>query len=181
LTVGGSADFFEDGIKDRNQFNPKFGVTWNPFSATTLRAAVFRTLKRTLVADQTVEPTQVAGFNQFFDDFNSTESWRYGIAADQKFSKDIYGGIEYSRRNLNVPTEVNSASPAASVTVVQRLNWEERLGRAYLYWAPHPWLGLSGEYQYERFDREASPSVSGERTLQRIAFPWESVFTIRLD
>ena len=66
----GSGDFFNgdsDAEDDTDQFNPKFGVTWNPFTNTTLRAAAFRTLKRTLITDQTLEPTQVAGFNQFFD------------------------------------------------------------------------------------------------------------------
>jgi hypothetical protein len=34
LTIGGSADFVNDAkgtLLDRNQFNPKFGVTYNPF------------------------------------------------------------------------------------------------------------------------------------------------------
>jgi hypothetical protein len=96
LTVGGSADFFEGADVDQNQVNPKLGLTWTPFPKTTLRSAVFRTLKRTLTTDQTLEPTQVAGFNQFFDDAEGTESWRYGIAIDQNFTKDIYGGAEYS-------------------------------------------------------------------------------------
>jgi hypothetical protein len=28
------------------------------------------------------------------------------------------------------------------------------VGRAYLYWTPHNWLALSGEYLYEKFERE---------------------------
>jgi len=81
LTIGGSGDFFDgdsDAEKDKDQFNPKFGITWNPLPNTTLRAAAFRTLKRTLITDQTIEPTQVAGVNQFFDDNNATDAWRYG-------------------------------------------------------------------------------------------------------
>ena len=58
-------------VEDTNQFNPKFGIIWNPFPGTTVRAAAFRVLKRTLITDQTLEPTQVAGFNQFFDDNES--------------------------------------------------------------------------------------------------------------
>ena len=85
-----------------NQFNPKFGLVWNPFPSTTVRAAVFRVLKRTLITDQTLEPTQVAGFNQFFDDINATKSWRYGVAIDQKFSLNVYGGVEFSKRDLTV-------------------------------------------------------------------------------
>ena len=76
------------------------GIRW---PGTTARAAVFRVLKRTLIADQTLEPTQVAGFNQFFDDVNLTESWRYGVALDQKFTGHLFGGFEFSKRDLTVP------------------------------------------------------------------------------
>ena len=70
---------------------------------TSIRAAAFRTLKRTLLTDQTLEPTQVAGFNQFFDDPDGTEAWRYGVGWDQKFSGNIFGGVEYAIRDLTVP------------------------------------------------------------------------------
>ena len=81
FTLGISGDFTDGASPDVSgihQFNPKFGVTWNPFPDTTLRAAVFRVLKRTLITNQTLEPTQVAGFNQFFDDINGTDALRYG-------------------------------------------------------------------------------------------------------
>ena len=76
---------------------------WNPLPSTTFAVRLFRVLKRKLITDQTLEPTQVAGFNQFFDDINGTEAWRYGVAIDQKFTKEIFGGIEYSGRNLKIP------------------------------------------------------------------------------
>ena len=63
VTVGGSGDFQDaddELTKDRDQFNPKLGFTWNPFQDTTVRGAAFRVLKRTLITDQTIEPTQVA-------------------------------------------------------------------------------------------------------------------------
>ncbi len=152
-TIGGSGDFLRGEIVDRNQFNPKFGVTWTPFPSTTLRAGVVRILTRTLVTNQTIEPTQVAGFNQFFDDAAGTDSWRYGGAIEQRFLKNLYAGVEYSRRNLNVPFERFAKPPGPPLSETVQVDWEERLGRAYLYWAPHPWLGLSVEYLYERFDR----------------------------
>jgi tetratricopeptide (TPR) repeat protein len=151
-TLGGSGDFFDTknpGSLDTNQFNPKFGVTWEPISGTTLRGAVFRALKRTLITDQTLEPTQVAGFNQFYDDQESTRSWRYGAAIDQKFLQTLYGGVEFAKRDLEVPTLVVDATTGLSE--VQRFDWTEYLGRAYLFWTPHPWLALSAEYLYERF------------------------------
>lgn len=153
LTIGGSADFFNGPETDTNQFNPKFGVTWNVFPATTLRAAAFRTLKRTLSTNQTLEPTQVAGFNQFFDDLDATDAWNYGIAVDQKFSKTIYGGAEYSQRDLEYPSFVLPKDPEAALEL-QHLNGKERFGRAYLYWTPHKWIALSAEYHYEKTEMD---------------------------
>jgi hypothetical protein len=123
--------------------NPKFGLTWTPFSGTTLRGALFRTLKRTLLTDQTLEPTQVAGFNQFYDDGEGTDAWRYGFGLDQKIMDRLHAGVEFAKRELSVPV---SAFFTGEVTTEEA---EEVLGRAYLYWAPHRWLALSPEYQYE--------------------------------
>jgi outer membrane receptor protein involved in Fe transport len=158
FTIGASADFFERDRKesdnldmDEDQFNPKFGITWNPIPTTTLRAAAFRTLRRPLLTKQTLEPTQVAGFNQFFDDGEGSDSWRYGIAIDQKFAANLYGGVEFSKREIDVPYQFYSffASPS-----VQETDWEEELIRGYLYWTPLSWLALSAEYQYEDLDRD---------------------------
>jgi tetratricopeptide (TPR) repeat protein len=167
FTIGGSGDFLHGGIIDENQFNPKFGVTWNPFSGTTLRGAVFRVFKRTLLTDQTLEPTQVAGFNQFFDDAEGTKSCNYGAAIDQKFFKNLYGGLEYSGRKLDVPF---LSSTGFGPLEVHEVDWKEQLGRAYLYWTPHPWFGLSAEYQYERFDREKE-FVAGIRNVKTHRIP----------
>jgi tetratricopeptide (TPR) repeat protein len=153
LTIGASGDFLDTdskNTKEQDQFNPKFGITWNPVPNTTLRGAVFRVLKRTLITDQTLEPTQVAGFNQFFDDVNATDSWRYGGAIDQKFSESLYGGAEYTYRDLEVPFN----DITASTIELRESDWEEQLFRAYLFWTPHKWLALSAEYQYEELERE---------------------------
>ena len=150
FTLGASADFFDDGDSEINQFNPKLGVTWNPVPSTTLRGAVFRTLQRALVSSQTIEPTNVAGFNQLFFAREGEEAWRYGLGLDHKFSSSLYGGGEFSWRDLEVPfTPLPPAPPA-----IQRVDWEERLGRAYLYWAPHDLAAFSAEYLFERFDRD---------------------------
>jgi outer membrane receptor protein involved in Fe transport len=154
-TLGGSADFFKDSLesyRDRNQFNPKAGVTWTPLSGTTIRAAAFRVLRRTLpFTSQTIEPTQVAGFNQFFSDPGGTESWRYGVALDQRITDNLFAGAEYSWRDLDVPTSVTD--PVAG-TLFKRLAWKERLGRVYFYWTTHPWMALTADYLYERHERE---------------------------
>lgn len=154
-TIGGSGDLFEGGFIDSDQFNPKLGLTWNPIQNTTLRFVAFRALKRTLISNQTLEPTQVAGFNQFFDDGEGTEAWTYGVAIDQKFTDNLFVGMEYAKRDLKVPFEdwFSPPPPAPLVYMVKETDWEEELGRAYLYWIPHRWIALTGEYYYEEIDR----------------------------
>jgi Flp pilus assembly protein TadD len=138
----------------RNQANPKAGITWALKSGTTLRAAYFKTLTRTLVTDQTLEPTQVAGFNQFFDETSATEAKVYGGGIDQKFGSKVFGGAEYSRRELTIPFTQINVSPDGSATVtVQRTDGDERLGRVYLFAAPHRWVTFGAEYQYEKLER----------------------------
>jgi outer membrane receptor protein involved in Fe transport len=154
FTLGLSYDHADSEFLDEveNQFNPKVGVVWNPLPNTTVRAAAFRVLKRTLITQQTLEPTQVAGFNQFYDDGDLTESWRYGVAVDQKITKRIFGGIEASKRELEVPFldfTVDAESPP-----VRKSGWNEYLARGYLFWAPHYWLTLRAEYIFERLKRQ---------------------------
>ena len=158
-TLGASADHLQDRAIDLDidRINPKLGLTWNPHSSTTIRAAAFRVLTRTLVTNQTLEPTQVAGFNQFFDDVGGTEGWRYGTGVDQKLSSMFYGGMEFSNRDLDVPyihTDTDT---------VRDSDWREQLGRIYFYLTPLDCLGLSLEYQFERIDR--APENSGEEAL----------------
>jgi tetratricopeptide (TPR) repeat protein len=153
LTLGASGDFFGTdvpGAKNSRQFNPKFGISWNPAAATTIRGAVFRTLKRTLITNQTLEPTQVAGFNQFFDDLNATKSWRYGIAVDQKLPGGVFGGVEYTFRDSEVPFVGSTAGGIAQ----REVDWKEKLLRAYLFWTPHDRVALNAGYEWERLERE---------------------------
>lgn len=152
VTVGGSGDFLDSDSEElgvRNQFNPKVGVSWEPWSGTVFRAAGFRTLKRTLVTDQTLEPTQVAGFNQFFDDINGTTAWRYGGAVDQRVTRDVHVGVEVTKGDLEVPF-INFATGSP---VPGRVPWQEAQGRIYGLWTPREWLALRSEYQYERAQR----------------------------
>jgi outer membrane receptor protein involved in Fe transport len=138
------------------QPNPKLGLVWRVTPSTTVRLAAFRGLKRNLLTKQTIEPTQVAGFNQFFDDFTGAEARRYGIAIDQKFNTDLYGGLEFSARELTIPIDSTST-----------INWDERSYRGYLNWSPNNQLSATIAYQLEEFMRDERVSnVPGTTTHQ---------------
>jgi tetratricopeptide (TPR) repeat protein len=166
-TIGGSVDIFDDDeTKDRHQFNPKFGLLVTPFTGTSLRAAVFRTVKRSLAGQQTIEPTQVAGFNQFYDDLNGASSWRYGLAVDQTISPKVHGGIEYSTRDID--------SPSFDIRTFEIVDsdWIERLTRAYLYWTPNALFAMSAEYLFEEFHRENYyTGIAAVKELKTHRFP----------
>lgn len=142
-TLGISLDVLDDSlfVDILRRVNPKFGVLWNVTADTVIRGAVFKTLRRSLLANQTLEPTQIAGFNQFFDDFNGTESSRWGIGVDHRFTRSFSAGFEFSKRDLDIPSV---GFPPEE--------WEETAYRAYLLWAPHPrWTGTV-EYLREDFE-----------------------------
>lgn len=151
-TLGASGDWFDGALDKRDQLNPKVGLTWNLESGTTLRAAAFRALKRSLIADQTLEPTQVAGFNQFFDDPDGTDAWRYGLGVDQQLSATLFTGLEWSRRDLD-HIAYQDVDVVTGATSVREVDWREEIWRAYLYWAPHPRWALKAEFLREEFER----------------------------
>ena len=164
LTAGASFDNVSGDLaeQERNQFNPKFGLIWRPLPTTTVRAAAFKSLKRTLITDQTLEPTQVSGFNQFYDDADLTEAWRIGGAIDQKLGKNALVGFEYSGRDLTVPLFGLDGSVAQAA-------WTERVTRAYLFATPHPWVGLRAQYVRESFERPEGLGVGfPELTTDRL-------------
>ena len=154
-TLGVSYDAFkfENDIK-KNPINPKLGLIWKPMSSTTFRAALFRAMNITGLSNQTIEPTQIAGFNQFFDDPTGTVAWRYGAAIDHKFSNNFSAGLEYTERKLDVPD-----------TAFRSVNWSEQLGRAYLYVTPSDLSSVGVEYFYERFNRDENALSLGVRNV----------------
>ena len=146
-----------------NKFNPKLGLTWRALENTTLRAAAFQTVARNWSTSQTIEPTQVAGFNQFYNDAFGTKSTNYGLALDQVFTADLAAGVEYSWRDLTVPNFLQSD--------YNTTNWDLDVGRAYLYWTPALRVAASAEYLYEDF--KLNQSFTGE-------FPATQIHTQRV-
>lgn len=173
-TFGVDYSSYDDGETDGDQFSPKFGAVWQITGTTSIHAAAFRTLMRMLTpSQQTIEPTQVAGFNQFFDDLHGTDTWHYGIGADHTFSPSLYGGIEYFKRDIEFPfmrQEQLSPSPTL-VFVRQTSRWVENTSRAYAYWAPNSFMAASLEFFHENYNRGTTygnPSGISKTDIYRV-------------
>lgn len=110
-----------------------------------MRAAAFDTIKPALVVNQTIEPTEVAGFNQLFDDGNGTKATRTGIGLDGSPGRNVRLGAEASRRRMEVPILNADTLTLSSVEQAR----EDNIG-AYLNWALHPNWSLSIAAEYER-------------------------------
>lgn len=130
-TLGLSYDLFTNSTShSTDKINPKFGLQWDINQYVKLRAAWFETTKSELIGQQSLEPTQIAGFNQFYDDFNATRSRRMGFGLDAKFNGKLFGGFEVSNRLFKSPQDAHF------------IKFEEDLYRAYLYWTPHTYWAM---------------------------------------
>jgi tetratricopeptide (TPR) repeat protein len=141
-TLGLGTEIFDHGLQSgtERKVSPKLGLLWSLGPDTLFRAAAFKILKRSFLAGQTLEPTQVAGFNQLFDDLDGTWATRLGLGLDHRFGATLVGGGEASKRSLAVPT-----------MGLGTLDWKESTYRAYLLWTPHPRWTATLEYFREDF------------------------------
>lgn len=171
-TLGLSYDGFSQGPLDIDRINPKAGLQWDITEDVRLRLAYLRTVKRALISDQTLEPTHVAGFNQFFDDVDGTRTERFGAALDVTLSDTLYGGVEVSRRNLEVPTIVPMGPGPPVIVEDQR----ENAARAYLYWAPDPRWAFRFEAAYEDIERDPLAPLPLPTSVETISFPVSAAY-----
>jgi cytochrome c-type biogenesis protein CcmH/NrfG/opacity protein-like surface antigen len=153
LTIGASYDDYDDQVFfETTSFNPKLGLRWMPTSDLTFRAAAFKTLKPALVDNRTLEPTQIAGFNQFFDDINATKAWRYGAGLDWRVTPRLALGAEATWRTLEEPVLSVDIETGDPIQISE--DRDEQLHRLYAYWAPTVRIALTGELIYDLFTSE---------------------------
>jgi len=160
-TVGVSYDDYDEDALEVEEVSPKFGVQWNITSDLRFRSALFQTVKPALVSNRTIEPTQIAGFNQLFDDANATQSRVYGVGLDWRAKDNLLVGAEAVWRELEVPIFVNSG-------VVSQPQ-DEYVVRAYVNWAPMAELAVSGELVYDRFEAEQGLTAASSRFPEKLA------------
>ena len=151
ITSGLGVDAVREGNRTperHTQASPKLGVTWTVRSGTIVRGAVFRTLKRLFIAGQTIEPTNIAGFDQFFDDANGTKSWRYGVGVGQRVSRRVFAGAELTYR-------MNSSPLTDPMNQVTYEDYQEGSVRTYVYATIGNRLATSIEWHRDRFESPA--------------------------
>jgi hypothetical protein len=156
-------DAVKDSLIDEVRVNPKLGITWQPFDGMIFRSAAFRATKRSLITDQTIEPTQVAGFNQFFDDPNSADVWRYGLGLDREWSS-VRLGLEYVQRELEIPVKETSG-------LVRFSDKQELQGRAYLYWSISPRVVFTTDYLFSSSSQSVQTVLDGALLLRTHQLP----------
>jgi tetratricopeptide (TPR) repeat protein len=150
-TIGLSADDFKQESIEAEKINPKLGVQWDVTDDVRLRAAAFQVVKGPLSTNRTLEPTQVAGFNQFFDDDAGVVSQRLAVGSDWRLTDNLFVGAEASWRFLDVQYYVDGDLDESEDT-----NWREQTHRLYAYWAPFDRWALTGEFVYDRFSAQNS-------------------------
>ncbi|MCP5235787.1 MAG: FecR domain-containing protein [Zoogloeaceae bacterium] len=156
-------EFFGSSELKRERVSPKLGLTWTlPLSsdtAATLRLARFDTVKRALLADETLEPTTIAGFNQFYDDPEGTLAKTTAAGVDFALPKHrLASGIAIVRRELDT-LEIDRYVPELLTDDIA-----ERTITAYINWLASPKTAVGVTYTREVFDRNPN-TFGGERII----------------
>jgi hypothetical protein len=150
LQFGASYDRLSSEVGEQSEFNPKLGLTWDVSEAVTLRAAAFRALKRNVNSDQGLEPTQLAGFNQVFDDANATVSESAALALDFRIATRVTAGFDARRRNLETPV-FDDLNGGVAIKKAR-----EDVYSGYLYWLAADAVAISTELRHHDFKHGAS-------------------------
>ena len=156
-----SADEYEEQGFSVSSFNPKLGLQWQVSNDLRVRFAAFQSVKPALISNRTIEPTQVAGFNQFFDDANGTKSLMYGGGLDARLTDRVYGGLDIASRDQDEQLFFENEW--------HKTDRDEDQYRAYLFWTPGREWAVSSEIILDVFDREFTGR--GPTQVETISLP----------
>ncbi|MEN8132646.1 MAG: TonB-dependent receptor, partial [Pseudomonadota bacterium] len=159
FTLGASYEDFDRDEFDESGIYPKLGASWDVNDEITVRAAAFKVMKPVLVANRTLEPTQIVGFNQLFDDINATESKRYAIGVDWDAHRDLTFGAVISKRDMEEPQLQGDTQAVYE-------DREEENHQLFGYWTPTQSIAVSGKVIYDNYESdEGVATANGSRPL----------------
>jgi len=101
-TLGISFDSIKNDQIEKDKWNPKLGIQWQLTDAINIRGAAFKTQKKALILNQTIEPTQIAGFDQMMTDLANSEAIHYGLGLDYRIFTKLFTGFEIVQRDIDV-------------------------------------------------------------------------------
>jgi outer membrane receptor protein involved in Fe transport len=155
----------DERTRTEEEVDPKAGIVFRLTPTTTLRGTYFETLGAAGNADlESIEPTQIAGFNQLFDDPPGTRTRAGGVGLDQKIAKWTYVGMEAMWRNpkWSLGKDLQPARVNSTDDVVVPLHAQERSLRAHVYQVLH--RTTTATIDYTLLDREDDSSFLGDVT-----------------
>lgn len=159
LTLGVSYFDYEevrpDSVFDEDEVSPKLGLQWGVTQDLNLRFAALETVKPSLTSNRTIEPTQIAGFNQFYDDINATKSQLLAGGIDWHVSNNLSVGAEATWRELDEPAlflDFTALPPTESTVFEER---KEQLHKLYAYWTPMNSLAVNAELIYDLYEADS--------------------------
>jgi hypothetical protein len=161
-TLGVSYDDYENEDLDFDEVNPKLGLQWQLNNSLVFRAAVLKYVAPALANNRSLEPTQVAGFNQSFDDASATISEQVAAAIDWRPRRDVYAGVSVSARDLESPAFVGVPDSLSEAIFEDQ---EEKHHRVYVNWALNSRWVLGIEAVYDLFETD-DPSVDPDLPLE---------------
>ncbi|HID81855.1 MAG TPA: hypothetical protein EYP51_05725, partial [Thiotrichales bacterium] len=155
--TGGLTLLKEDNENDTvEKAYPKLGLIWQPQDENIIRVAAFRNRAGVILPSEyeTLEPTQIAGFNQVYDDFDLTDSWNYAAAYKHSFSKKLSAGLDLMYRDMTTPLGVTDISVFPPSRTVQELDNKDTSANVWLNWAINTHWTVGMNYYYNDYTLE---------------------------
>jgi tetratricopeptide (TPR) repeat protein len=156
--TGGLAHIEEDIESDEGlkKLYPKVGLQLKPTSINEIRLAAFRNRVSVILPSlyETLEPTQIVGFNQLPDDLDLTDSWNYAAAYNHRFSQDLIAGVSSIYRKLETKLEILDISSMPPSSSIQTIEYDDTHADFWLNWTPDLHWALGILYSYNRYNLE---------------------------
>lgn len=164
LTLGLAYEDVDLGQRSVSGLSPKLGIEWRPASWLLLRSALTRSTKRSLITNQTIEPTLVGGVSQFADEINGTRVDQVAAAGDVRLRHDLLAGASWVHRELTPPPDSING---------KRSNPDEDIVETYLHWMINDRTVASAGGRFERFSQSAKDAAGDPTAVRTWSTPLE--------
>jgi tetratricopeptide (TPR) repeat protein len=155
-TLTGGLSYIKEDV-DNDEFNkayPKLGFQFNPTTGSELRLAAFRNRMSVILPSlyETLEPTQIIGFNQLYDDYNKTDYWAYAAEYKHQLSHNLHAGFSSVFRELETEIGLVDFSTLPPGKTSQVIEHDDLNTVFWLNLTTSPFWSFGVEYSYNRSD-----------------------------